>query len=166
MNKLFFTEKENVFGFLIKVCVTYTVSMVSMVVLALTVGELAKPVSSMFQLGSQGISLVIMTEFFILSVIITGIRVVLSSGNIFKKIPDYLRTVLVVFSAGIVMAVAIICFGWFPVSMWQAWVAFLLCYALCILLSVGVMLIKNKVDNKNYEEGLKRYLEEQEKMKR
>ena len=63
----------------------------------------------------------------------------------------------------IVMAAFVIVFQWFPANMWQPWVMFLICFGISFAVSYLVMIIKEKTENRQMEEALKRLKAGEEK---
>lgn len=73
--------------------------------------------------------------------------------------PELYRICLMLLCSVLVIVLFIILFKWFPVQMWQAWVMFVLCFAICFGASVWIMSVKNRMENEKLEENLE-YLKE------
>ncbi|MFQ7552110.1 MAG: hypothetical protein ACLRMZ_19620 [Blautia marasmi] len=56
----------------------------------------------------------------------------------------------------IVTSLAIWRFAWFPINMWQPWVYFLLSFLISVAISIGVMYLKTKAEDRRLKEGLER----------
>ena len=59
----------------------------------------------------------------------------------------------------IVTSLAIWRFARFPINMWQPWVCFLLSFLISVAVSIGVMYLKTKDEDRRLKEGLERMQE-------
>lgn len=149
-------KRKTILNYLVQVLVIFGFSMLVMNIFSLIFGQSAKDISSMFELGNQGISVKIAFQFLGLSMLVTGSRFIFFTDTVIKKMSISLRTVFMLLSVISIMAVFIIAFNWFPIHMWQCWAMFLLCFALSFLGSYAVVTIKEKAENKQMEEALQR----------
>lgn len=148
-------EKKNIFDFLIHVLCMFGITMIFLMTFCLLFGEDAKEISSMFALGGKGLPVHTMAQFLLVSIIITGLRYLFFS-ILSKRMTEMLRLILMLLSIIAVMAIFAYLFDWFPIAMWQPWVAFLLCFAVCVIASLIVNTLRVNVENKKMEEGLAR----------
>lgn len=56
----------------------------------------------------------------------------------------------------------VVVFDWFPVDMWEPWVMFSLSFGLCFCISVGITVLKEKLENQKMEAALERVKKEGE----
>ena len=154
-------EKKTIFDYLAQVMIIFGFTMLVINIFCLVIGNAAKDVSAIFELGNQGITVGITFQFFCISVLITGVRFVFFTDVIIQKMPIWLRTIFMLGFIVIIIAVFIIIFNWFPVSMWQPWVMFFVCFGLSFLGSFLVITVKEKVENKHMEEALRRLKEKE-----
>ena len=147
-------QKRTVIDFLGAVLSTF--GFVSMMMMAFTflLGESAKELSTMFSLGSIGIPAEILLQYLILSISITGIRYFFCWEKVGRCIAEVWRDVLIISGILIVIIGFIIGFDWFPINMWQPWALFALCFVICFVMSLWIMLQKTKIENKMLEENL------------
>ena len=125
-------------------------------------GDSAKDFSSIFELGSRGISVKTSFQYLGVSALIVGVNFLFFTDRIIKNMAIWLRTICTVGIVILIITVFIILFKWFPINMWQPWVMFILCFGFSFLGSYLVTLLKEKTENKKLEEALKR-LKEKEK---
>lgn len=154
-------EKKTVFDYLAQVMVIFGFTMLILNIFCLVFGSAAKDVSTLFALGDQGIPVGIAFQFLCISALITGVRFVFFTDAMIQKMPIWLRTVCMLISVVLIVAVFIILFHWFPVNMWQPWAMFFICFGLSFLGSCFVVTVKEKVENKRMEEALRRLKEKE-----
>lgn len=155
-------NKKTVFDFLGQVLITFGITMNLLAVLCWITGEAVRleGVSSMFRLGSAGIPLDTMAQFFAASFLITGIQYITRSEWLAKRIPVFVRILSMVFGVIVIIVVFTLIFDWFPVNMWQAWAGFLISFGVCFIASVLLMRLKLKLEDRKLEEGLSRLKKE------
>jgi len=156
-------EKKTIFNYLAQVMIVFGFAMLVMNIFCLVFGNSAKDFSSMFELGNQGVPVKIAFQFLIVSVLIIGLRIIFFTDMLIKKMPIWLRTACILVSVVILIAAFIIAFHWFPVDMWQSWAMFFICFGISFLGSYFTMTIKEKVENRQMEEALRRLKEKEKK---
>ena len=155
-------QKNSIFGFLNHVLVIFGITVVCLMVFVALFGEEAEGVSTIFGLGDQGITISTLLQYLLLSVLITALRLLYFTDKFMKKASIALRTVLMFVSIIIAIAVFAAVFGWFPVHMWQAWLAFFVCFAVSAGISTAVSVIKEKSDNEKLQAALESFCEGEE----
>ena len=158
-------EKKTIFDYLAQVMIIFGFAMLVLNIFCLVFGNAAKDISTIFELGDQGISVEITLQFLCISALITGLRFVFFTDMIIQKMPIWLRTICMLTFVVIIIAAFIIIFHWFPVNMWQPWAMFFVCFGLSFLGSCLVVIVKEKVENKRMEEALQRLKEKEENEK-
>ncbi len=156
-------EKKTIFDYIGQVFIVFGFAMLTLNVFCLIFGESAKGFSAMFELGNKGIPAKVAFQFLCVSVLIVGIRFVFFTDIFIKKMPIWLRTICMLTVIVMVIAAFVIIFHWFPANMWQPWVMFLICFGISFAVSYLVMIIKEKTENKQMEEALKRLKAGEEK---
>lgn len=152
-------EKKTIFHYLAQVMIVFGFAMLVMNIFCLVVGNSAKGFSSMFELGNQGVPVKIAFQFLFVSALIIGLRIIFFTDMLIKKMLIWLRTICMLVSVVIIIAAFIIAFHWFPVNMWQPWAMFFLCFGISFLGSYSIMTIKEKAENRQMEEALRRLKE-------
>ncbi len=156
-------EKRTIFDYMGQVFIVFGFAMLVLNVFCLVFGDSAKGFSAMFELGSKGIPAKVSFQFLCVSVLIVGIRFVFFTDVFIKKMPIWLRMICMLAMIVIVIAVFVIAFHWFPVNMWQPWAMFFICFGISFFVSYLIMIIKEKTENKQMEEALKRLKSGEEK---
>lgn len=156
-------EKRTILDYLAQVMIVFGFMTLVLNIFCLAFGNSAKDFSAMFELGNQGIPVKIAFQFLCVSALNVGVRFLFFTDVIIKKMPIWLRTICMLVSVVIIIAVFIMVFHWFPANMWQPWAMFFICFGISFLGSYFVMIIKEKAENKRMEEALQR-LKEKEKI--
>lgn len=156
-------KKKNIFEFLAQVFVVFGITVAVLNVFSLLFGESAQGYSAIFALGNRGIPLEITAQFFCVSVLIAFFRSLFFTDTFIKRMSIALRTVLMVISSIAVIVGFIVCFDWFPANTAKPWIMFFACFGVCFVLSFGVTLLKERLENRQMEEALKKLKEEGEK---
>lgn len=155
-------KKNTIFDFLTQVFVIFGVTILWLLVFCGLFGEDGKAVSTIFQLGSEGIALSTVLQFFIMAVLITTLRMLLFTDMVIKNWSIAVRTIVMFALIIVMVAVFAGVFGWFPINMLSAWIAFLVSFAICAVVSFIVSTIKEKSDNKKLQDALERFCEGEE----
>lgn len=156
-------EKKTIFNYLAQVMIVFGFAMLVMNIFCLVFGDSAKDFSSMFELGNQGVPAKTAFQFLLISALIIGLRIIFFTDVLIKKMPIWLRTICILVSVVIIIAAFIIVFHWFPVDMWLPWVMFFICFGISFLGSCFIMAIKEKAENRQMEEALRRLKDKEEK---
>lgn len=148
-------EKKSIFDYLTQVLMTFGFAILMINVFCLFVGNSAKGFSAMFELGNQGIPVNITFQFLCISILLTGVRFLFFTDILIKEMSIRLRTIGMLTAIVMIIAAFIIVFHWFPVTMWQPWIMFFICFGISFLGSYFVMILKEKTDNKRMAEALR-----------
>lgn len=147
-------EKKTIFSYLSQVLVIFSITVLCMTMFTHFFGESAREISALYRMGGEGIPLEIILELFLLSIIVVVLQYLFVTDLLFKKMPVLARIVCMVVSILVVMCGFILLFDWFPADMWQPWVLFLVCFAVCFFVSAGISALKTRIENKKLMEGL------------
>lgn len=120
-------------------------------------GESAKGVSTMFRLGSEGLALETIMQYFFSAAVIAGWKSLFFSGKIFKNMMILWRTIGMLFAIMVSMVCFIAVCGWFPISNVEGWIGFIVSFVICVCVSVGCMILKTHIQSCKYEKLLKKY---------
>lgn len=153
--------KKTAFDYIGQVFLIFGITILILNVFCILFGESAKDFSTMFALGSAGLSVYTMLQFLGVAVCIVFLRFLFFTDVVIKKMPIVIRTVSMVMAVVIVIVVFIFAFGWFPVDMWQPWVMFLLCFGISFAISMLVTTLKERMENRKMEEALERIKQEE-----
>lgn len=119
--------------------------------------EELRQVSELFALCGEGISFAALAELLALSAVISALRVFWFSGRLFKNMLMINRITLMLVSVFFASAVCSVIFGWFPLSMWQAWLGFVLSFAVGTAVSFAVMFIRTRAESRKFQNNLAEY---------
>ena len=153
-------KKNGLLDYLSQVFMNFGITVVILNVFCMIFGEEAQTMSTLFQLGGDGLAVATMMQFLLIILLINGLRVVLMTDLLIKKMPLALRIVAMFASVFGITTAGVIVFGWFPVTDALAWVMFVGCFVVSCAISTGISIIAEKQENKKFEEALKRFKEE------
>ena len=152
-------QKNTILSFLNQVFVIFGGTVLCLMVFVFWFGEDAKSVSTIFGLGSEGLAVSTLCQYLLLAVIITSLQWLFFTDRFIKRASITIRTVSMFISVILVIAVSATVFGWFPIYMWQAWLAFFICFAISAGISIAVSVLKERTDNAKLQEALERFNE-------
>ena len=152
-------QKNTILNFLNQVFVIFGGTVLCLMVFVFLFGEDAKRVSTIFGLGSEGIAESTLCQYLLLAVIITSLQWLFFTDRFIKRASITIRTVSMFISVILVIAVSATVFGWFRMYMWQAWLAFFICFAISAGISIAVSVLKERTDNAKLQEALERFNE-------
>lgn len=156
-------DNKTVFDYLGQTLILFGFTMTVLNIFCIFFGDSAVGYSSIFELGSRGISVKTAAQFLGVSAIISGMRFIFFSDIIIKKMPIGLRTACMLTGVIIVIAGFTAAFKWFPVNDRKPWIMFFICFGISFLGSWLVMVAKEKTENKKMAEALRKLKEEEEK---
>ncbi len=147
---------KNIFDYLAQVLIVFGFSTLMLNIFCIIFGSAAQEFSSMFALGSRGLTVETAFQFFCVSVLIVGLRFLFFTETLIKKLPFPLRIVGMLGCVLVIMIAFIIRFQWFPADLWIAWALFFICFLFSFVCSYLVMLLKEKTENRKLTEALER----------
>ncbi|MCM1299875.1 MAG: DUF3021 family protein [Firmicutes bacterium] len=145
-----------------QVFMIYGITVVLLNVFCILFGASAQEVSTVFSLGSAGLSVATSFRFLLVISAIVGLRAVLMTDILIKKMPLAARIAAMFVSSFAVIIGSIFLFGWFPTDVPPAWITFAVCFVISCALSTLISALAEKQENRKLEEALKRYKEEYE----
>ena len=140
-------NKTTITAFLTRVLVCFSIVMLFLLVVGPILGDDAQGVSTLFQLGTQGIPYIVVLQALVLSLFTNIIRELFLSNFFFKKTMMLWRTIFMFSSVLIGCGILSILFGWFPANQPGAWLAYILCFGVATGLSSLVMVLKTRYEN-------------------
>lgn len=153
-------KKNGLLDYLSQIFMNFGITVVILNVFCMIFGEEAQSMSTLFQLGKEGLAVATMMQFLLAISMINGLRVVLMTDLLIKKMPLVLRIIAMFAGCFGITTVCVIVFGWFPVTDAVAWVMFVGCFVVSCAISTGISVIAEKQENKKFEDALKRFKEE------
>lgn len=149
-------ERKTIFNYLGQIFMYFGIIIVLMNLFCLLFGRQAKEISAMFVLGNQGLSVMVMAEFFLVAVMIVVLRILFFTDLLIQNLSVIARTVWMVLLVLVLISFCIIWFDWFPVREWQPWLMFFGCFAVSFLSSILITSLKERAENRRMEEALRR----------
>ena len=116
-----------------------------------------RPVSELFSLCEEGLSFAALGELLLLSAIISALRTLWFSDRFFKNMLMLNRITLMLVSVFFAAGICSVLFGWFPPSMWQAWLGFVLSFGIGTAVSFTVMFLRSRAESGKYQRNLTAY---------
>ena len=153
-------KKPTVFDYLSQVFMIFGITILLLNIFCLIFGELASDFSTIFALGSGGLSIKTMLQFLLAIAITITFRFIFMTDLIIKKMPLSARIVTLFAAAFLNIVVFVIVCGWFPVNNLLAWVMFLISFAVSCTASTLVSILWEKTENKRLAEALDKLKEE------
>lgn len=155
-------NKKTIFNYIGQIFMIFGISILVLNVFCVLFGEDAKGFSTMFALGSAGLSVPTMLQFLGVSACIVGVRYLFFTDALIKNMSIVLRTVCMLASVVAIIGVFIKLFGWFPANMWKAWLMFFLCFGISFVVSMAIAILNERMENRKMKEALERLKKENE----
>lgn len=149
-------RRFTLFDYLSQVFMTFGVTIFVLNVFCLIVGESAKEVSSIFSLGSSGLSVKTNIQFLLSIAIIIIFRFTFFTDFIIKKMPLAIRIILMFLCSFLNIVLFIIFCGWFPPDNLLAWGMLLLSFAVSCIVSTLISVLWEKSENHKFVQALSR----------
>lgn len=159
MEKKAFTISD----FLGSTLTTFGVSTLFLTVVGSLVGDLVQEMegySALFRMGKEGLTYDILLEFYAVAFIIEVLKRILFSEKLFKHMMQLWRIIILLFLTFVVMFGFIAMFEWFPLTSAEGWISFFVTFAFCFGGSTAAVILKNKIENREYEILFENYKKE------
>lgn len=146
--------------FLTSTAETFTLSLLFVSLFNLALSREAtelRQVSALFALCGEGISFIALGELLVLSAVIAALRMLWFSQRFFRNMLMLHRVTLMLVSVFCAAGLCSVVFGWFPPSMWQAWVGFAASFGIGTAAGFTVMLIRMRTKSRRYQRNLTAY---------
>ena len=149
-------DRKTIFEYIAQLFTTYGIMVVIFIVINLFIGDNARNVSTLFALGSDGLSAAMLLELLLLAFIITAAQNIFLSDILIKDMALIVRNILFFLTIMIAITVFVIIFGWFPINEVGAWIGFIISFAVCTAVSAVFMRLEERAENKKMQEALNR----------
>jgi len=113
--------------------------------------------SSLFALAPFGLTYNTILQLLTSSVILALVSTFLFSERFFYKMRFLLRTVIFLLMVLTIFSLFAIIFKWFPINDSMGWLNFFISTFVCFLISIGLTLVKHKLEGKKYNKLLESY---------
>lgn len=156
-------EKKTIFDYLAQMMILYGCTVLIFILFGVLIGEEARELSTLFALGGNGIAYSSLIQLFVMMIFITGFQFLFFSDAVIKNMGLVKRIVCMLIAVIATVVIFVLIFDWFPVSEAKAWIGFALSFGVCFCISVGVISLKEKTENREMEEALRRMNEKDDK---
>ena len=150
-------DKKTIFYYIRQAFATYGIIVLAFIIMSIVIGEKTKGYAALFSMGSEGMSMPILLELLLLAVIITLAQVAFLTDTWIMNMSMVTRNILFFVSVLIVIVLMILAFDWFPVREMNAWIGFIISYALSMIISSLVTRLKERAENSKMQEALDKY---------
>ena len=150
-------DKKTIFYYIRQAFATYGIIVLAFIIMSIVIGEKTKGYAALFSMGSEGMSMPILLELLLLAVIITLAQVAFLTDTWIMNMSMGTRNILFFVSVLIVIVLMILAFDWFPVRDMNAWIGFIISYALSMIISALITRIKERAENSRMQEALDKY---------
>lgn len=154
-------KKFSVFDFLAQIFVIYGITVVLLNIFCVLFGESAQAYSSIFALGSRGLTVQTMLQFLAAIAVITVLRFVFMTDRLIRKMPLTARIAAMFTGTFLIILAFIFLCGWFPAEEPMAWILFLICFAVSCTVSTLISACKENMENRKLADALQKFKEEQ-----
>ena len=149
-------KQATIFDYVGQAFLLFGVIVVLLMLISQVFGSDVKEYSIMFSLGNEGLTTDLLLQFLSISIIITGLNVIFASDKFIKTGSKALRISGLLGSIILIMSLYIYFFHWFPMNSITPWLLFFLMFFSSFGISVAVVLWKERLENRQMEEALKR----------
>lgn len=153
-------KKKAFLNYLEQTVTIFGITIVVLIPITALVGEYAKDISSVFCLGSKGISIASLLQFLLNAACICVQRTVFFTDLLLKKSSTTTRIILMILGVTLQVGLFAYCFAWFPIDDPLCWLSYFISFLLCFFLSVTVSSHREKSYNTELENGLRKLKEE------
>ncbi|MDE5945996.1 MAG: hypothetical protein K2G63_01620 [Oscillospiraceae bacterium] len=154
-------RKLTIFDYLSQVFMIFGITILILNVFCITFGEYAKDFSTIFSLGSAGLSVKTTLQFLLVISITIMLKFLFTTDLLIKKLSLTVRIISLFASVFLNTVLFIIICKWFPVNYPLAWFMFLISFTISCTVSTLISMLKEKTQNRKLAEALKRFKEEE-----
>lgn len=153
-------NKPTIFDYLSQVFMIFGITVLLLNIFCLMFGESEKDFSTIFSLGSSGLSVKTTLQFLLAIAITIVFRFAFMTDLLIKKMSITVRIVTMFTATFLNIVVFVILCKWFPVNDPMAWTMFLLSFAVSCTVSTAISICREKYENRQLSEALQKLKEE------
>ena len=146
-------DKKTIFNYISQLFAIYGIVIAIFVAINLIIGNEAGSVSTLFTLGSTGLSTKTLIELFVLVVIVTIDDNVFHTDLLIKNMSLIVRNILFFAVILVTIIVFAVVFGWFPLDNVLSWIGFIVSFSVCAVFSAILMRLEDGTDRERYYEA-------------
>lgn len=155
-------NKPTIFDYLSQVFMIYGITVLILNIFCLIFGEAARDYSTIFSMGSSGLSIKTMLQFLLAIAITILFRSAFMTDILIKKMPITARIVAMFIAAFLNIMVFVLLCDWFPLNDPAAWTMFIISFAVSCTVSTLISVCKEKYENRQLSEALQKLKEEED----
>lgn len=155
-------NKPTIFDYLSQVFMIFGITVLLLHIFCLMFGESAKDFSTIFSLGSSGVSVKTTLQFLLAIAITIVFRFAFMTDILIKKMSITARVITMFIAVFLNIVVFAILFDWFPANNPIAWTMFLVSFAVSCTISTLISICKEKYENRQLSEALQKLKEEED----
>jgi hypothetical protein len=155
-------KNNDILSFLTQALVLFAIDILILILFSALFGEGARNASTIYQFGSKGLASSTLLQFFLSAATISLLQRTFFSEKIFKQLRVILRTTYMLICILLTHIAYILLFQWFYYDDYHAWISFITCFVGGFVLGLLFMLIKTKLENRQYDELLNNYKKQRE----
>lgn len=156
-----FEDRKSVFGYIAQLLATFGAMVVIFIVFGICIGNSTEGYSSLFELGSRGLTTDTLLQLLLLAVLVTVAQVIFLTDVLIGDLNMIARNLLFITSVFISIVTFAAVFGWFPVNDIKAWIGFVISFSVSMTVSLFITRSVEKSENKKMQEALDRYMEKE-----
>ena len=149
-------DKKTIFNYISQLFAIYGIVIAIFVAINLIIGNEAGSVSTLFALGSTGLSTKTLIELFVLVVIVTIDDNVFHTDLLIKNMSLIVRNILFFAVILVTIIVFAVVFGWLPLDNIGSWIGFIVSFLVCSVFSAFLMRLEENAENKKMQDALNR----------
>ena len=147
-------DRKTIFSYIGQLFATYGIIVSIFMIFSVTIGDMAKEHSTLFELGKQGLTVATLFQLIVLALIITVAQILFLTDKLIKSMNVIARNVCFFGCIVAAMVVFAICFDWFPINEVRAWVGFGVSFVICTALSITISKLEERTENQKMEQAL------------
>jgi len=155
-------NKHIVNDFIKQTLITFAAATMAIGAVGWLLGNEAKGAGGLFHLGHEGLSYHSLLQIFVYAFIVAVLKVLAFSDSLIKNMLMLWRIVLLLFLSFISAIVCAVTFHWFPIGDQSSWLQFLLSAGLCFAITIMLLIIKIRVQDRKYSRMLTAYQEKRD----
>lgn len=152
-------KKPTIFDYLSQVFTVFGITVVLLNIFCLLFGESAKEFSTIFSLGSAGLSVKTIFQFLLAIGITDVLRFLFMTDMLIKKMPLGVRVFFLFLAVFISIVIFIVVCNWFPTNNLATWAMFVISFAVSCTVSTLISMLNERAENRRLTEALNKYKE-------
>lgn len=155
-------SKKNILDYAAQALMIFGLTVASIALCSYFAGDKGREISSLFALGSQGLTLSTLLQIMALAIFITFARFLFFSDGVIKNMSVGARTAGMLISCIAIIVTFILLFDWFPKGQLWPWICFAVSFSLCFTVSYILTIKNERQENRKMAQALEKLKNEEE----